>query len=175
MVFISAVSIDKMAVAKIKILGNATRLDVVAVCVLVGAILAILVHSMLSGFSHSAPAHHPSKGHHGHGSTHHTVKEGLVGAPLKYSMQQGVPSSGPSMEGAPGSYSTWYTPLDGNTQGLKPPLPKGQLDIFAKNPSKPECCSASTYSTSTGCVCVTPKQMQYLNQRGGNRTLNTEY
>ena len=49
------------------------------------------------------------------------------------------------------------------------PLKNGELVMFAKNKSKPECCPAP-YSTSTGCVCMTPEQINYLNTRGGNRT-----
>jgi hypothetical protein len=49
------------------------------------------------------------------------------------------------------------------------PLKNGELVLFAKNKSKPECCP-SPYSTSTGCVCMTPEQIHYLNTRGGNRT-----
>lgn len=49
------------------------------------------------------------------------------------------------------------------------PLKNGELVMFAKNKSKPECCP-SPYSTSTGCVCMTPEQINYLNTRGGNRT-----
>jgi hypothetical protein len=49
------------------------------------------------------------------------------------------------------------------------PLKNGEMVIFAKNKSKPECCP-SPYSTSTGCVCITPEQINYLNTRGGNRT-----
>lgn len=49
------------------------------------------------------------------------------------------------------------------------PLKNGEMVIFAKNKFKPECCP-SPYSTSTGCVCMTPEQITYLNTRGGNRT-----
>ena len=154
------------APAKLNILGTPTRLSIVLVCALVGAAIALGVH-------HMATAHSSGKHHSGH--PHHNVREGWVGAPLKYNMQHGVPSAGPAMVGPPGDYSTWYSPLEANSQGLKVPLKKGELDIFAQNPSKPGCCSARTYSTSTGCVCVTPEQMQYLNERGGNRTLTSEY
>lgn len=44
------------------------------------------------------------------------------------------------------------------------------LFIFKNNEAKPECCSAS-YSTDTGCVCTTPQQRNYINMRGGNRTM----
>jgi len=46
-----------------------------------------------------------------------------------------------------------------------------QLFIFKNNQSKPECCSAS-YSSDTGCVCTTPQQRDYINTRGGNRTVD---
>jgi hypothetical protein len=49
------------------------------------------------------------------------------------------------------------------------PLKNGEMVMFAKNKFKPECCPAP-YSTSTGCVCMTSEQINYLNTRGGNRT-----
>ena len=39
---------------------------------------------------------------------------------------------------------------------------------------KPDCCP-STYSSSQGCACLCPQQINYLNSRGGNRTFPTEY
>jgi len=50
------------------------------------------------------------------------------------------------------------------------PLPEGQLLLLADNEFKPECCPA-TYSTGSGCACMSSEQIQYLNQRGGNRTM----
>ena len=47
------------------------------------------------------------------------------------------------------------------------PLPKGELDIFATTPFKPECCP-NAYSSSTGCACMTVKQYNYLRERGSN-------
>ena len=44
------------------------------------------------------------------------------------------------------------------------------LFIFKNNEVKPECCDAS-YSSDTGCVCTTPQQRNYINMRGGNRTV----
>ncbi len=44
------------------------------------------------------------------------------------------------------------------------------LFYFKNNQVKPECCSSS-YSSDMGCVCTTPQQRQYLNTRGGNRTV----
>ena len=44
------------------------------------------------------------------------------------------------------------------------------LFIFKNNQVKPECCDAS-YASDTGCVCTTPQQRNYINMRGGNRTV----
>jgi len=54
------------------------------------------------------------------------------------------------------------------------PLPKGQLDMFATTPFKPECCP-NTYSSSTGCACMTVGQLNYLNARGGNNVPYSQY
>lgn len=44
------------------------------------------------------------------------------------------------------------------------------LFMFKNNQCKPECCGAS-FSCDGGCVCTTPDQRDYINKRGGNRTL----
>ena len=54
------------------------------------------------------------------------------------------------------------------------PLPEGELDMFANTPFKPECCP-NTFSTSSGCACMTVKQYNYLNDRGGNNVPYSEY
>ena len=59
-------------------------------------------------------------------------------------------------------------------EGGQVPLPEGELVFFDKTKFSPECCPSS-YSTGEGCVCASPEQMQYLNQRGGNRTLTSVY
>ena len=53
-------------------------------------------------------------------------------------------------------------------------LDSGELFIWANNNQSPDCCP-SNYSGSDGCVCATDEQMTFLNQRGGNRTLPTEF
>ena len=59
--------------------------------------------------------------------------------------------------------------------GTPVPLPEGELFFFANNKFTPECCP-STYSDSMGCACLSQAQVDYLNQRGGNRTLGpTEF
>ena len=54
------------------------------------------------------------------------------------------------------------------------PLPEGELNMFASTPFKPECCP-NTYSTSTGCACMTGQQYNYLVTRGGNNVPYSEY
>tara|TARA_B110000285_G_C15068036_1_gene586285 strand:- start:163 stop:459 length:297 start_codon:yes stop_codon:yes gene_type:complete len=54
-------------------------------------------------------------------------------------------------------------------KGTPVPLPKGEMEMFADNDFSPECCP-STYSNSSGCACITQEQVDYLNERGGNRT-----
>ena len=54
------------------------------------------------------------------------------------------------------------------------PLPKGELDMFATTPFKPECCP-NTYSSSMGCACMTVDQYNYLRDRGGNNVPYSEY
>lgn len=59
-------------------------------------------------------------------------------------------------------------PVEGNY----PPFTLGMdnLFMFKDNQSKSECCS-STFSSDTGCVCTTPAQRDFINKRGGNRTV----
>jgi hypothetical protein len=85
--------------------------------------------------------------------------------------------------------STWsmptltYSPGTTSSAGVKSildrkkqpiPLPKGELDMFATTPFKPECCP-NTYSASMGCACMTVDQYNYLINRGGNNVPFSEY
>ena len=67
--------------------------------------------------------------------------------------------------------SSWRG-TDPNEPLLGPAFTPGpdSLFIFKNNQSKPECCSAS-YASDTGCVCTSPEQRNYINMRGGNRTV----
>ena len=46
-----------------------------------------------------------------------------------------------------------------------------RLFMFANNAASPSCCP-STFSTSTGCVCSTDKQDEYIKRRGFNNDNN---
>jgi hypothetical protein len=64
-----------------------------------------------------------------------------------------------------------YWRKSSDAAGVVPPFEPGpdNLFFFKNNQCKPECCGAS-YSCSGGCVCATPDQRKYINQRGGNNT-----
>jgi len=141
---------------QVTILGEKMRVEVLLLCLVVGGIIAcVTVCSCARG-----------------------AKEGmsLLGAPLNYSMDHGIGGSVASWE-AKGAdavgrgYNSWFQHLAANKGGSVPP---SQLFMFGDNEMRPECCP-STYSGSTGCVCVSEDQMKYLNERGGNRTFATEY
>jgi hypothetical protein len=71
-----------------------------------------------------------------------------------------------------GNSSSWrYTKPNEPLLGAYPKFKLGpdNLFMFRDNQSKPECCGAS-FSSSTGCVCTTPEQRNFINERGGNRT-----
>lgn len=53
-------------------------------------------------------------------------------------------------------------------------LPEGQLDMLSNSVFKPECCP-STYSTASGCVCISDKERMFLTERGGNNYPISEY
>ena len=54
------------------------------------------------------------------------------------------------------------------------PLPQGEMDMFATTQFKPQCCP-NTYTSSTGCACMTTQQYKYLIDRGGNNVPYSEY
>ena len=64
-----------------------------------------------------------------------------------------------------------------NNNGSVVPLESNNKLIFSKNRFAPECCFAagSNYSTSTGCNCITEQQVKNINQRGGNRSCDSQY
>jgi len=122
------------------------------------------------------------------------IKEGFqagligLGSALDYKMGDGVKRSWENSDNGVSENATanMHTPtlpddnnvdvfakLEGN-EGAPVPLPEGELLIFKTNKFSPECCPSS-YSNGDGCLCASPEQMKYLNERGGNRTLASEY
>jgi hypothetical protein len=104
------------------------------------------------------------------------IKEGFkagivgIGSALDYKMGEGVKRS---WENKPIEDANIYSSLEQNVGGPVP-LPEDELLFFDKNKFSPDCCP-SNYSNADGCVCASPEQMKYLNERGGNRTLTGEY
>ena len=45
-----------------------------------------------------------------------------------------------------------------------------KLTMFANNKTNFNCCGESPYTTSTGCLCLTEKQRNYIRSRGFNKT-----
>lgn len=53
-------------------------------------------------------------------------------------------------------------------QNFDEQMEKGQFLMSDNTNYAPECCP-SPYSTSSGCACLSPNQLNVLNTRGGNR------
>jgi len=149
---------------QLEILGFKCRVEVVIVCLIVGVILGCHVFCSCVKVS---------------------IKEGLqvMGAALNYTMGDGVANSWDTREGKKGSSVDWRS-QDHNSYASKMVPPNDSMFFFADTQFEPKCCG-STYSanggltsqgvTSGGCACLNTKQMNYLNTRGGNRTLPTEF
>lgn len=59
----------------------------------------------------------------------------------------------------------YYPSIDGLDDSAK------HMFMFAYNRSSPDCCP-STFSTSTGCVCMSNAQRDFINRRGKNKNTN---
>lgn len=101
------------------------------------------------------------------------VKEGMMSllpAGVEYKLGEGVDGS---WENKP--YVNDPTKHQRDTYKEVPvPLPEGSLHFLQENEFKPECCG-STFSSYGGCACLTDKQIDYINTRGGNRTNGNEF
>lgn len=105
------------------------------------------------------------------------VKEGLANldpSAVDYNMSSGVPQPPKTWGSYPeGSVKAWKN-ANAHTKGTHVPLPEGQLFMWADNKFDPTCCPSSV-SASTGCVCISKEQEDYINQRGGNNTESNNY
>ena len=114
-----------------------------------------------------------------------TTTEGFTGANINY----GESSLYSLSQDDPVDTSSWsaqnmtVTPGQPLSAGVKQflarpeqpvPLPEGEMFMFANTNFKPECCP-NTYSTGSGCACMTGKQYNYLVTRGGNNVPYSEY
>lgn len=141
---------------EITILGQKTSVEMILFAVVLGYILG--AHLLCSCAKISA-------------------KEGLqmLGSAVDYNMGEGVQSSWlnkPSSQNQQGGY---YKSLEGNVApNPSEVISSGKMSILSENKYDPKCCPSS-YSTGDGCACISPEQMKYLSNRGGNRTFSTEY
>ncbi len=58
------------------------------------------------------------------------------------------------------------TSVDGSQEGPK------AMFMFSYNKCDPKCCDYSPYSCSSGCVCMTPDQINFIGSRGKNNKPN---
>jgi hypothetical protein len=140
---------------EVTILGQKVRVEIILISVILGYILG--GHLLCS-------------------CARITAKEGLqmLGSAVDYNMGEGVSSSWLNAQHAQDKKGG-YNKLEGNVAPNPSELiNSGKLDILAQNKFDPKCCPA-TYTSSTGCACISPEQMKYLSTRGGNRTFSTEY
>lgn len=91
--------------------------------------------------------------------------DGLVLKPKGGSDWRKPPSNVPLMEGK--FFVPQGTPLPLKNEMQFMSLPKDSMFVFDRNVSSPSCCP-STFSTSTGCVCTTKQQRDFIGQRRGN-------
>ena len=143
---------------EITILGSKVRVFIVLLCVIVGWFIGANMFCTCAG-----------------GGLMEGFQAGseLAGAVLDYRMSTGNKSSWELQTNNNTTYNDWYKSLETNTGGPVP-LPEGEMLIFDQNKFDPSCCP-SAYSNSMGCVCPSSEQMQYLNERGGNRTYQDEF
>lgn len=115
-----------------------------------------------------------------------SIQEGMavLGADVSYKMGDGVTSSWENKQTEQGP-SVSFRSQNHDAYQSEMVTPDQSMDFFANTEFSQDCCGAS-YSgfggllsnggaTSGGCACLNKKQMDYINQRGGNRTLTTEY
>ena len=93
-----------------------------------------------------------------------------AGAALNYTMSSGVHND--KYDAKVGLAET-----NGGDQKLSPvvALPEGQLFMWANNEFSGKCCANSNVSGGNGCACITKEQSCYLNARGGNRAVGSEF
>lgn len=163
---------------ELKVLGYSARLELVILFLVIGIVLGTHLFCGCTSFSVGGmPTDIGSAVKEAFTQQNVMLGSDDYGAPLNYSMDSGLPVT--NWENAARNYASQMGNQDNTKSGQfykggPIPLPPGELLIFAQNQVKPECCP-SYYSSSTGCVCTSQKQWDYLNERGGNRTLTTEF
>jgi len=162
---------------ELKLFGYEARLEIVVACIIIGMVAGLFMfcdcfqYSVLEGMT-------PNNMNGKAGVKEAGVKEGFVNLSnndlnIDDSYTMGWVQTAKRYASGMGNKNRLNTYKD--NVGTPVPLPEGELFFFADNKFKPECCP-STYSDSMGCACLSQDQVNYINQRGGNRTLGpTEF
>ena len=151
---------------EIKIFGYEVRVEVVIACVIIGMVMGLTMfcdcfqYSLIEGMTKKNKTEGFKNLNNNDLHIDDSYTMGWVQTAKRY-------ASGMGNENRLNTYK--------DNVGTPVPLPEGELFFFADNKFKPECCP-STYSDSMGCACLSQAQVDYVNQRGGNRTMGpTEF
>jgi hypothetical protein len=166
---------------ELKLFGYEARLEIVIACIVIGMVAGLFMfcdcfqYSILEGMT---PNDVNDKNKKAGVKQNGDKKEGFVNLSnnelnIDDSYTMGWVQTAKRYASGMGNKNRLNTYKD--NVGTPVPLPEGELFFFADNKFKPECCP-STYSDSMGCACLSQDQVNYINQRGGNRTLGpTEF
>ena len=169
---------------ELKLFGYEARLEIVVVCIVIGMIAGLFMfcdcfqYNILEGMTPNDMNGKKADNKKAVTKKEGTKKEGFVNLSnndlnIDDSYTMGWVQTAKRYASGMGNKNRLNTYKD--NVGTPVPLPEGELFFFADNKFKPECCP-STYSDSTGCACLSQDQVNYINQRGGNRTLGpTEF
>ena len=156
---------------EIKIFGYEVRVEVAIACVIIGMVMGLMMfcdcfqYSLIEGMTKK------NKTTYGKREGFKNLNNNDLHIDDSYTM--GWVQTAKRYASGMGNENRLNTYKD--NVGTPVPLPEGELFFFADNKFKPECCP-STYSDSMGCACLSQAQVDYVNQRGGNRTLGpTEF
>ena len=164
---------------ELKLFGYEARVEVVVACIMIGMLAGLFMfcdcfqYSVLEGMTPNDVNNKKANG-----KKAGDKKEGFVNLSnnelnIDDSYTMGWVQTAKRYASGMGNKNRLNTYKD--NVGTPVPLPEGELFFFADNKFKPECCP-STYSDSMGCACLSQDQVNYINQRGGNRTLGpTEF
>lgn len=160
----------------LKLFGYEARLEVVVACIIIGMFAGLFM--FCDCFQYSVLEGMTAKDMNKKANGKKAVKESFVNLSnnelnIDDSYTMGWVKTAKRYASGMGNKNRLNTYKD--NVGTPVPLPEGELFFFADNKFKPECCP-STYSDSMGCACLSQDQVNYINQRGGNRTLGpTEF
>ena len=159
----------------ITILGLKCRAEIMALCIVVGFVIASFTICSCAKISPEVCKKVLSESSGVVTEGFRKISDIADAAAVNYQMGMDNPGSWAQKAAGYASDMGYNTVLSShaNYKGTEVPL-QGTLNFFKDNAFKPECCP-STYTSSTGCACTSVAQLNYLNQRGGNRTLASEF